>query len=264
MPQSLPKWSLLINLDSTWKFYGGKLFHREKISHATSHEELKGGKISKWIIKNCYAVRRTNHKSQRALATALSRLSGTDSWGLNLGAANTLLHSNLLNLDLFNAPNVHIISNGKALPFKDNSLEIVVAQEVLEHVEDPFYAISEILRVLKPGGIFYCQVPFVIGYHPGPTDFWRFTKESFAFLFQDASWEIQEVDQSLGHGSGFYRILVEFLAVNASCLSKYFYKPIKGISALLFFPLQFFDCLSPSSDAINRIPGGYYCVVKKK
>ena len=56
MPQSLPKWLLLINLDSTWKFYGSKLFHREKISHATSHEELKGGKISKWIIKNCYAV----------------------------------------------------------------------------------------------------------------------------------------------------------------------------------------------------------------
>lgn len=43
---------------------------------------------------------------------------------------------------------------GEALPFRDNSLDLVFCCDVLEHVRDVPKVILEIARVLKPGGCF--------------------------------------------------------------------------------------------------------------
>jgi 2-polyprenyl-6-hydroxyphenyl methylase / 3-demethylubiquinone-9 3-methyltransferase len=43
---------------------------------------------------------------------------------------------------------------GEALPFQDNSYDVVFCCDVLEHVHDLPKVISEISRVLKPGGVF--------------------------------------------------------------------------------------------------------------
>lgn len=260
--QDEPGWATLVADSDDWSFRNGKLYHRNA-PPPKSVERTHSG-IGQWIVKNCYAVTKTNSHSREALQQTLRLLDAPGRWGLNLGAANTSLHSRLLNLDLFDAPNVHIISDGGKLPFADGSIDVVVSQEVLEHIQDPFSAIAEIARVLKPGGQFYCQVPFIIGYHPGPTDFWRFTREAFSFLFRAPEWEIQDLQTSLGHGSGFYRILVEFIATTISAAWGKLYQPAKGLAAVLFYPLQWFDVLTPLSPAQDRIPGGYYCVVRKK
>jgi len=45
------------------------------------------------------------------------------------------------------------------LPFEDNSFDLVICSEVLEHLEDYLAAINEIYRVLKPEGKFLLSVP---------------------------------------------------------------------------------------------------------
>ena len=45
------------------------------------------------------------------------------------------------------------------LPFENNSFDLVICSEVLEHLEDYHAAIDEIYRVLKPGGKFLPSVP---------------------------------------------------------------------------------------------------------
>jgi methionine biosynthesis protein MetW len=46
-----------------------------------------------------------------------------------------------------------------ALPFDDSTFDVVVAGELLEHLRDPRRVVSEVLRVLRPGGTFIASVP---------------------------------------------------------------------------------------------------------
>jgi len=47
----------------------------------------------------------------------------------------------------------------QSLPFKDNAYDAVICSEVLEHLESLDNAVSEIVRVLKPGGVLAVSVP---------------------------------------------------------------------------------------------------------
>ena len=51
--------------------------------------------------------------------------------------------------------------NLEALTFADNTFDVFVSQEVMEHVFDPEKAFSEIARVLKPGGVHIFTTPLV-------------------------------------------------------------------------------------------------------
>jgi SAM-dependent methyltransferase len=45
------------------------------------------------------------------------------------------------------------------LPFADGSFDVVITSEVLEHIQDDVAALSEMVRVLRPGGSFAATVP---------------------------------------------------------------------------------------------------------
>lgn len=57
-------------------------------------------------------------------------------------------------------PNAHILSAaGEALPFTGSSFDLILSHEVLEHVQDDRLAVSEMARVLLPGGRAVIFVP---------------------------------------------------------------------------------------------------------
>lgn len=87
------------------------------------------------------------------------------------------------------------------MPFEDKSFDAVLAINLLEHVEDPFTAMKEIYRVLKPGGYAYFDTPFIFYYHPMKgyyKDFYRFTRDAWEYMTRDFSnVEIQNVRGAL-------------------------------------------------------------------
>lgn len=48
---------------------------------------------------------------------------------------------------------------GENLPFKDNSFDIVILKEILEHVSNPQQVLDEGFRVLNPSGLMYISAP---------------------------------------------------------------------------------------------------------
>ena len=69
------------------------------------------------------------------------------------------------------------------LPFADGSFESVLCTQVLEHVPDPAKTISEIARVLRPGGIVILTAPMTWPTHEVPHDYYRYTEFGLAALF---------------------------------------------------------------------------------
>ncbi|WP_193164688.1 class I SAM-dependent methyltransferase [Microbulbifer hainanensis] len=51
------------------------------------------------------------------------------------------------------------VADGQRLPFADQTFDVVICSEVLEHIEDYAGVLAEIDRVLKPSGIFAASVP---------------------------------------------------------------------------------------------------------
>ncbi len=52
-----------------------------------------------------------------------------------------------------------IVASADKLPFANNSFDIVLCTEVIEHVNKPLKTISEIKRVVKPGGVIVLTTP---------------------------------------------------------------------------------------------------------
>jgi SAM-dependent methyltransferase len=61
--------------------------------------------------------------------------------------------------DLFREGRMRVIGDDGRLPFEENSFDLVVSDQVLEHVEDLETATREMYRVLGPDGIAYHQFP---------------------------------------------------------------------------------------------------------
>jgi SAM-dependent methyltransferase len=82
----------------------------------------------------------------------------------------------------------------EGLPFEDETFDVIVAGELMEHLADPAAAVANIRRVLRPGGRFVGSVPnafrlksrlrFLVGRHPetDATHLQLFTPEALRLL----------------------------------------------------------------------------------
>ncbi|NMO09458.1 class I SAM-dependent methyltransferase [Methanobacterium subterraneum] len=70
---------------------------------------------------------------------------------------------------------------------KNQSFDIIFCTEVLEHTVNPFNAIKEIYRLLKPRGILILSTPFNFRIHGPLPDCWRFTEHGLRELLKNFS-----------------------------------------------------------------------------
>lgn len=67
------------------------------------------------------------------------------------------------------------------LPFEENSLDVILCLDVLEHLYDPWTVISKAHALLKPGGLLICSIPNIRHYRASlPLLFlgrWRYTDD---------------------------------------------------------------------------------------
>ncbi len=57
-----------------------------------------------------------------------------------------------------------VVAAGAPLPYEDDRFDLIVARFVFEHIDDPSFIATELLRVLKPGGVIAAVTPNKWGY----------------------------------------------------------------------------------------------------
>jgi len=105
---------------------------------------------------------------------------------LDCGAGlRSTYHDNVINFEIVDYYSTDVLGVNEKLPFADNSLDGVFSVAVLEHVQDPFRCAGEILRVLKPGGVLFCAVPFLQPVHGFPHHYYNMTRQGLLNLWKD-------------------------------------------------------------------------------
>jgi len=94
-------------------------------------------------------------------------------------------HRNVVNLEVVPYRSTDVLADNERLPFVDGAFDGVMSLAVLEHVQNPFAAASELCRVLKPGGKLIAVVPLLQPVHAYPHHYFNMTAEGLARLFSE-------------------------------------------------------------------------------
>ncbi len=94
--------------------------------------------------------------------------------------------------DIEKGPHIDFVESALSLSHADRTFDTVLSFQTLEHVEDPNKVLSELRRVLRPGGVCVLTVPFLMAEHSVPSDYRRYTVEGAVTAFKDERFEIIE------------------------------------------------------------------------
>jgi len=159
------------------------------------------------------------------------------------------------------------VGAAEALPIENNTIDVVMSNQVLEHVLDERKSVAEAFRVLKDGGYFIGSVPHISPIHLEPYDFRRFTEYGLKQLLENNGFEVLEID-----GNGGVRKAIALTLTMDWFLSEHEKgKPqeFQGFKQLLLFPVVGFINIKASIlDAIfgdkKRSPSNYCWIAQKK
>ena len=165
----------------------------------------------------------------------------------------------IIESDVVLADNISVICDAHKIPFKDNSIDGVIVQAVLEHVVDPHSCVEEIYRVLKEDGLVYSETPFMQQVHLGKYDFTRFTHLGHRRLFR----KFEEISSGPVCGSGmalawsYQYFLLNFVS------SEIARNLVKVFARLTSFWLKYFDYFLINKAGSFDSASAYFFIGKK-
>jgi len=96
-----------------------------------------------------------------------------------------------------------------ALPMADETYDLVLCNQVMEHIPDPPAVLREIARVLKPGGQAWLSAPLFYEEHEMPYDFYRYTRFGWQQMAMDAGFTVESLDWLEGYyGTISYQLMM--------------------------------------------------------
>jgi SAM-dependent methyltransferase len=101
--------------------------------------------------------------------------------------------------------------DGAAFPFEAERFDSVLCNQVLEHVFNPDQFVSEIRRVLTPGGRLLLTVPFVWDEHEQPYDYARYSSYGLKALLERQGFKVVTHRKLLGDASMLFQLVNAYL-----------------------------------------------------
>ena len=91
---------------------------------------------------------------------------------------------------------IDVFYDGKRVPFEDASFDSIFSSEVFEHVFNLPDVLTELRRVLKPGGLILVTCPFAICEHEVPNDFARYSSFGLRDLMDKHGFEMVKQEKT--------------------------------------------------------------------
>jgi SAM-dependent methyltransferase len=82
----------------------------------------------------------------------------------------------------------------------DQQFDLIIAEQVFEHLTHPFRAARNVYQMLRPGGHFLITTPFLIKVHDIPIDCSRWTPLGMKYFLEEAGFPFDRI-QSFGWGN---------------------------------------------------------------
>lgn len=112
-------------------------------------------------------------------------------------------------LDRKSESGVDICSDCYNIPLEDESVDVIVSTQVLEHLDTPSKMLQESYRLLKPGGMVIMTIPMSWGLHEEPYDFYRYTQYGIQYLFTEAGYKDICVKPLEGVIASVFQLLID-------------------------------------------------------
>ncbi len=202
---------------------------------------------------------RLRHRVRELFATV-----GADAVVLNVGSGATRVHPDIINVDIFPFQGVDLVADIGDVPLKNAVVDGVVCDSVLEHLPDTPRALSEIVRVLKPGGIFFVTGLFLYPYHSSPSDYYRWTEQGIRHELAEHGFTIEELGIRGGPMGTLQGVLMHVLAIPFARISQAAYFLMVQFGMVLFSPLKLLDPFFMIFPASREIASDLYIVARKK
>lgn len=142
-----------------------------------------------------------------------------------------------------------------------DSIDVINAVELFEHVEKISKGLDECARVLKPDGTLLITVPFLSPIHADPSDFQRWTQYRWEKELQERGFHIVTL-----HIMGRFFTLASELALAGLKMLPWPLRVMSYIVWPLLFELPRLDLTSwaQGHPKLSKYHGGYFILAKKK
>jgi SAM-dependent methyltransferase len=193
------------------------------------------------VVNNAYIIRRGLYKGILGVSP---RIAGNI---LDFGCGSKPYESLFINASSYTGVDIEVSGHnhacsrvdvyydGNTLPFPDAHFDAVVSFEVFEHVFNIDEAMSEIRRVLKPGGQLLITVPFAWDEHEAPYDFARYTSFGIRHVLERNQFEVMEIKKTTTYVLALCQMGIAYLSQHVFPRRK----PLSIIFQLLVtFPLN--------------------------
>jgi hypothetical protein len=173
---------------------------------------------------------------------------------------NKFSHCKVITSDVENEFKPDYIFDGHFIPFADESFDMILAAQVIEHTINPWKFCQELQRVIKLSGWLQIEAPQNFPYHAAPYDFFRFTYTGMRSLFPYC--EVVQTNITEGNAS-MVAVTISNYLINTSTM-----RPVRSgllvITRILFGWIKYLDKLqsSPNKRTVS-MPKGYAFTFKK-
>ncbi|MEM6761528.1 MAG: methyltransferase domain-containing protein [Pseudomonadota bacterium] len=75
----------------------------------------------------------------------------------------------------------------------DETFDLIIAEQVWEHLAYPYRATKHVLQMLRPGGHFLITTPFLIKYHPHPLDCTRWSADGIKYFLEECGFDRSKI-----------------------------------------------------------------------